>query len=321
LLPAFNEVVQLAIWVGLGILLTRRVSEHGRRLFTAPWRRAELVVGQALALGALTAMAIRVGLSIQCARGGCYTGSDLAIGGAPPHLGSRLISVWAGPASTLADLTGIDGKLIAAAMMLALLALAVAAIVVDRRSGRSADGNDHSSSGPAPPRPVEGICAGLILIACGTVMGASSTAVQEANLPWSSPWREAVVTWPGAALVVAGVLGVAIERLPRLKYAAALAGVAALILVGLGLSSAAENRATALVWQQSEVVANHIAMGHEFAEFSRGRSADLRRCSMFAKLDAFAAAGTMDPWQVERTRDALNSAAQQRYQTAFCTGG
>jgi hypothetical protein len=42
---------------------------------------------------------------------------------------------------------------------------------------------------------------------------------------------------------------------------------------------------------------------------------------MFAKLDAFAAAGTMDPWQVERTRDALNSAAQQRYQTAFCTGG
>ncbi|GAB1693948.1 hypothetical protein [Krasilnikovia sp. M28-CT-15] len=300
-LAAFNEIAYLALpLASIAVYVRARVvlGLSGRASLTGPAAR---LVGL-LWLGFLPVFVpVRLSIARICAEGGCYTGSDVALGaGAVRALPNRLLS-WLPPLQWQAAADGIRWSWLAGPVTV------VALLVLTLLAWRTAA--DLPRCAPVDRRQALGVglvaVAVLVLGAALAALGGEMQAIAAAGR-WGVGWRDSGLTAAG------GMLALLAGAVLLTRSGARALGAVLVVCVLAGAGSAAANRRylTDRVSSRAAIVNNAVA--HEVADFDRSAAGDARRCALRAEF-----AGT-DPRGVARFDAAVNQATAQMYGRPFC---
>jgi hypothetical protein len=249
-IAAFNELALLAVPLATAAVLLRNRVVLGRPLFA---QTRFLVLLWAGFLPVI--LPIRTIIYLRCADGGCYSGSDLALAGAPAALPARMLS-WLPPLMWDRAAHGIP-HVAAAVPLLALIALAVPAWRVGRGLRRLPALDRRQTYGLAS--------VSIVLLILAASIAALNADVQRFELGLG--WRDS-----GLTTVAGSILLLVFWR----RYlVVALAG-----LVLAGTFSAAANkdfrdRASHGPWPYL-----HDRIAQEVADFDPTPAGNARRCAL-----------------------------------------
>ncbi|NMO52564.1 hypothetical protein HH310_15350 [Actinoplanes sp. TBRC 11911] len=275
-LAAFNEIAYLALPLATVAVLIRfyvtRVS-LGWRFVTLLWAGFLPVF-----------VPIRVLIYRQCAHGGCYTGSDIAVGGAPATFPQRLVA-WLPPLQW--ERAGLHS-----AGIIVVLALAVLIVLAVRTPLGGPRGDRRQTLGL--------VLGAVTILLLGAALAALNADVQ--HMPWGQGWRESGLTAVAGALLLVA----AGRRFPRPALA---------VLVALAVCSVAANRDFRDASGGGRYPYLHDRIAQEVAGFDPTPDGDARRCALRA---AFIRNGA-DPAQVARLDLSLDRATRQLAGRRFCS--
>ncbi len=300
-LAAFNELAYLAVPLATAAVLLR-----GRVVLGLDWRDTVRGVGGRfvglLWLGFLPVFVpIRVLILQRCAGGGCYTGSDIALGGAAAALPNRLVS-WLPPLMWLRATGGGPPDLAAAIPALALLALAVLAWRAARQLPRLPVLDRRQALGLA------GVAAVLLVLA-GTIAALNADVQTLAAAgQWGQGWRDSGLTTVAGSLLV-----LALWR----RYVP----VALVVLLAMGVVSTAANKDFRDSSSGGRYPYLHDRIAQEIADFDATPAGDARRCVLRADFiqTSIANHGAVDQREVERFDVSVNRATRQLAGRPFCS--
>ena len=301
-LAAFNELAYLAVPLAtVAVLLRRRVvlGDGWRSAVRGPGGRFVAL----LWAGFLPVFVpVRVLIWQRCADGGCYTGSDIALGGAPAALPNRLVS-WLPPLMWPRATGGSFPHLAEAVPALALLALATLAWGAARRMPRPATLDRRQALGLA------GVALTLLVLA-GTLaaLNADVQALAAAGR-WGQGWRDSGLTTVAGSLLV-----LALWR--RVTV------VALVVLVLAGTVATAANQDYRELAGRGRFPYLHDRIAQEVADFDRTPAGDARRCALRADFITTSTAdhhGVLNQREVERFDVSLDRATRQVAGRRFCS--
>jgi hypothetical protein len=256
---------------------------------------------------------VRILLYQACRGGGCYGNSDLVLG---PGVGGALtnrLTAWLPPLQW--------GQALRGAGPLSTVVFGVAVVVLGLLAARvfvelpRLPGLDRR-------RAVRLAVAGGSVLLLGAVLGSvnpQTQALAEAGR-WGMGWRDSGLTAAGGALLVAGLLGLAVR--------AVVARAALVVLVLLGAGTTTVNQAYAVGGDRTPVAVLTGAIATEVAQFDPRPSGNTRRCALLDQFGAvfrrmpysrFAAAelpGTQSAEQ--RMAVTASMATEQMYGRPFC---
>lgn len=298
-LACFNEMAYLAVPLATVAVLARSLL-----VLRLPPRAVPRDAGTRLAallwLGFLPVfLPVRAVIHHLCAAGRCYSGSDMALPGAPAALPNRLVS-WLPP---LMWQQAADGHPSGAMPVVALAVLLVPAWLAARTLPRL----------PAPPgRHMLALAAtGATIVVLGGVVAALNDWVQaQAALGrWGFGWREGALAAAGGGLLVAALLSMAAGR----RRVAGAVVVAVLALTAAG--SAGANRAYRDASPVERFPYLHDRIAQELADFDPTPAGNARRCALRAD---FVVSSPGDGPRIERI---LDLSARQLAGRRFCDAG
>jgi hypothetical protein len=301
-LASFNEIAYLAL-----PFATAAVAIRHRAILRHRWGSiAASPVTGALAflwLGFLPVfVAVRLVIRAHCAAGGCYRGSDLAVGpGVVAAVPARMVA-WLPPlAWESATHDAHRSWLLGAVTVLALLVLGSLAWRAVRELAWLA---------PVGRREAYGLAgAAGVLLALGAILGSLNADVQHlvAQHRWGQGWRDTAVTAVagGIALtaVVQGWSG------PRRR-----AGLVIMLALVATVSTAANGSyRDQLATREPALLANRVA--GEMADFDHTAAGDARRCALRAEFRTIYADSA---FSLKRFDQSLDVAAEQHAGVRFC---
>ena len=291
-LAAFNEIAYLAVPLATAAVLIR-----ARIVLGQDWRAT--LRGPGMRFAALlwagflpVFVPVRTLIYQRCANGGCYTGSDIALGGAPAAFPQRLVA-WLPPLQW--QRAGLHSWGIFA--VLALIVLIVLAVRTPRGI-------------PADRRQALGLAAvALVILVLGAALSSLNADVQAmaARGLRGQGWRESGLTAvAGAMLLVA-----AGRRFPTPSLA---------VLVVAGMFSAAANKDFRDASAGDRYPYLHDRIAQEVAGFDPTPEGDARRCAL---RDAFIRSSIANhngvyAWELRRIDRSLDRATKQLSGRRFC---
>jgi hypothetical protein len=304
-LAAFNELAALALPLATAAVLLREwvvLDNPWRIVARSPGVRA----GALLWLGFLPVfLPVRAIIYSICAHGACYTGSDVALPGAPAALPNRL-TAWLPPLMWQRASDGTHLRLIGALPILGLAILALLAWRAARQLPRLATLDRRQSFGLAAVAAVA-----LVLGATLSALNSDLQTLARQGI-WGQGWRESGLTSAaGGVLVLA--LSVARDR----RWAAA----ALVPLVVAGSIGVAANKAVRDASSGGSYPYLHNRIAQEIADFDPTPAGDARRCvlrELFIKSSVANHHGVADQSELERIDVSLNRATQQLDGRRFC---
>jgi hypothetical protein len=320
-LAAFNEMAYLALPLAAVAVLVRGrwvLGLEGRDLLRSAGVRLTGLVW----LGFLPVFVpVRVMIAVHCADGGCYKGSDLAVGGqALGALPNRMVS-WLPPLMWQTATRSTDGAWLAGAVTLA------AAVILAVLAWRAWTDLPHltpvdRSQGFA----LAGVAFALLLL--GSALAALNVEVQGrvADGRWGEGWRDSAVTGVGGPLLVLGLVFALMRIRQRM-----LTGLLVVLLAATATVSTAANKAwqDATAHNKSAILNNAIA--HEVADFDRSGTGNARRCDLreqFRTMYQNGISNSKDTNEYPGQRSPLgrfdatvDTATRQLYGMRFCRGG
>ena len=293
-LAAFNELAYLAVPLATAAVLARAYLLREKP-------RARNVA--LLWLGFLPVFVpVRLIIHRRCAGGGCYVGSDIALGGAPAALPDRLVS-WLPPLMWQRATGGaLLPHLAAAIPALALVALAVLAWGTAKGLHRLPALDRRQALGLA------GVAAVLLVLAGALAsLNADVQRMAAAGLRGQG-WRDS-----GLATVAGSLLVLAFWR----RYVV----VALAVLVLAGAVSAAANKDFREASDGGRYPYLYDRIAQEVAGFDPTPAGDVRRCAL---RDAFIQTSIanhhgLDQREVERFDMSLDRATRQLAGRRFCS--
>ena len=300
-LAAFNELAYLAIPLATAAVLLR-----GRVVLGLGWRRTLRGSGgrfvALLWLGFLPVFVpVRVLIAQRCAGGGCYSGSDITLAGAPAALPNRLVS-WLPPLMWQRATGGGLPDLTAAVPVLALAVLAVLAWRAFRQLPQLSTLDRRQSLGLAALAAVL-----LVLAATLAALNAGVQAMAAGGL-WGQGWRESGLTTVAGALLV---LAVWRRFVPVLLV----------LLLAAGVVGAAANKDFRDAAGGGRYPYLHDRIALEIADFDRTPAGDARRCVLRAAFIQTSIVNHrgLDQWEVERFDVSVNRATRNLAGRPFCS--
>jgi hypothetical protein len=239
---------------------------------------------------------------VGCARGGCYAGSDIALGGAAGTLPNRLVS-WLPPLEWQRATGGDFPHLRAAVPAIALVVLALLAWRTLRGLRRRPVLDLRQALGLA------GVAAVLLVLA-GTLASLNADVqAAAAHGGWGLGWRDS-----GLTIVAGSVLVLALWR----RYVV----VALAVLVLAGAVSAAANGEFRDSSRGGRYPYLHDRIAQEVAGFDRTPAGDARRCALrdgFIQTSTANHHGVVDTREVERFDMSLDRATKLLAGRRFCS--
>ncbi|HEY0530654.1 MAG TPA: hypothetical protein VGD29_03555 [Actinoplanes sp.] len=301
-LASFNELAALALpLTTVAVVVRERVVLGGNG-----WKRPGFNAAVLLWLGFLPVfLPVRAIIYSICAHGVCYTGSDVALPGAPAALPNRLVA-WLPPLMWHRAADGTHLRLVGVLPALALLALAVLAWRATRQLPRLATLDRRQSFGLAA-------VAGVALV-LGAVLSALNSDLQQLARQgiWGQGWRESGLTGAAGGILVAALVA------GRCRTWAAATLVP---LVVAGTIAVAANKAVHDGSSAGSYPYLHDRIAQEIADFDRTPAGDARRCALralFIKTSIANHHGSLDQPELERIDVSLNRATQQLDGRRFC---
>ena len=302
-LAAFNEMAYLAVPLATAAVLLR-----GRVVLGQGWR--ETLRGPAVRLTALlwlgflpVFLPVRAIIYRQCAHGGCYVGSDVALPGAAAALPNRLVS-WLPPLMWQRAGDGILPRLGTALPVLALLVLAVLAWRAARALPRLSILDRRQALGLAA-------VAAVALVLGGTLAALNADVQAFARLgQWGQGWRDSGLTTAAGGILL--LVPAAVRR--------GSAAVALVPLVAAGAVAVAANQGFRDASAAGGYPYLHDRIAQEVADFDPTPAGDARRCALreqFVKTSIANHHGVDAP-ELERFDVSLNSATQRLHGRRFC---
>jgi hypothetical protein len=301
-LASFNEIAYLALpfaTVAVGIRQRTVLRHRWRSIAAGPAARALAL----LWLGFLPVfVAVRLVIRAHCAAGGCYRGSDLAVGpGVVAAVPARMVA-WLPPLAWQAATRGAHRPwLLGAVTVLALIVLGALAWRAVR---------DLPLLTPVGRRDAYGLAAAAgVLVALGAVLGSLNVDVQHlvGQHRWGQGWRDTAVT------AVAGTIALSALLLGRSGPRSRAGLVVALALAATVSTAANKSYRDQLAVREPALLANRIA--GEMADFDRTPAGDARRCALrgeFRTLYAHSA------FSLQRFDESLDVASEQQAGMPFC---
>jgi hypothetical protein len=296
-LASFNEMAYLALPLGtVAVLVRRRFVLRGGT--AGPAVRVLLL----LWLGFLPVFGtVRLVIRGYCAAGGCYRGSDLAVGAGTVQAVPVRMVAWLPPlmwrsATQDAHRPWLTGGIAVVALVALGWLVAHAARDLPRLT-------------PVTRRQAYGLATiAFAAEVLGATLGALNADVQAlvARHRWGQGWRDTAITAAAGALLLTAVLHGLIRR--RL--------VVVLVVLGLVATvSTAANKSyrDQLATQAPFLLANRVAA--EMADFDRTPAGDARRCVLRAEFRTLYAGSA---FSLRRFDQSLDVAAEQRAGVRFC---
>ena len=294
-LAAFNEVAYLAVPLAtVAVLLRARVVAGGPGV-----RFAALLWAGFLPVF----VPVRVLIHRACADGGCYAGSDIALGGAAGALPNRLVS-WLPPLMWPRATGGGPVDVAAVVPILALLLLAVLAWRAARQA-RSLPTLDRTQVSA-----LAGVAVTALLLGC--VLAALNADVQRfaAQGLWGQGWRDSGLAAAAGALLVCGVAATRRAFVPPL--------LAVLVLAGAMSAGANKDFRDDSAGGRYPYLHDRIAL--EVADFDRTAAGNARRCALRADFirTSIANHDGVDAPELERFDVSLDRATRRLAGRPFC---
>jgi hypothetical protein len=300
-LAAFNELAYLAVPLATAVVVLR-----GRVVLGESWRDTLRGPGgwfAGLLWGGFLPVFVPVRVLIwqRCAGGGCYTGSDIALSGAPAALPNRLVS-WLPPLMWQRAAGGSFPDVTQAVPALAFVTLAVLAWRAARVLPRPATMDRRQALG------LGGVALALLVLA-GTLaaLNADVQALAAAGR-WGQGWRDSGLTTVAGSLLVL----VLWRRVTVVLLA---------VLVLAGTVTVAANKDFRDASAAGEFPYLHDRIALEVADFDPTPAGDARRCAL---RDAFISTSTANHQgirnirEVERFDVSVNRATRQLAGRPFC---
>jgi hypothetical protein len=297
-LASVNEIAYLALPLAtVAVVVRRRVVRRAGG--SGPAGRALFL----LWLGFLPVFgAVRLIIRGYCAAGGCYRGSDLALGPGAAEAVPVRMAAWLPPLMWRAATQGAHRPWLAGAVTV------VALLVLGRLVWRAA--RDLPRLTPVSRRQAYGVAAvAFAALLLGAALGALNADVQAlvTRHRWGQGWRDTAITAAAGAVLVTAILHAVARR--RL--------VAVLVVLGLlAAVSTAANKSyrDQLATRQPALLANRVA--EEMADFDRTPAGDARRCLLRTEFRALYAGSA---FSLRRFDESLDVAAEQQAGVRFCT--
>jgi hypothetical protein len=296
-LAAFNELAYIAVPLATAAVLLRG------RVVLGDGRRPAVRFAVLLWVGFLPVFVpVRLLIRQRCAGGGCYVGSDIALGAAPATLPNRLVS-WLPPLMWPRATGGGLPDLAGAVPALALVALAVLAWFALRGLRRLPVFDRRQALGLAGVAAVLLVLAGSLAALNGDVQAMAAAGF------WGQGWRDS-----GLTTVAGSVLLLAWWR--RFVVVA----LAALVLAGAVSAAANRDFRDASGGGRYPYLYDRIAQ--EVAGFDRTAAGDVRRCALrdaFIQTSTANHHGVVDRREVERFDMSLDRATRHLTGRRFCS--
>ena len=303
-LAAFNELACLAVPLASAAVLLRCRVVLGLR-WRATLRSSAARFAGLLWVGFLPVFVpVRLIIYDRCARGGCYSGSAVALPGAAAALPNRLVS-WLPPLMWQRAADSAPPRLASALPLLALLVLAVLAWRAALQSPRLATLDRRQALGLA--------VAASVAVLLGGAMAALNADVQDfARLGrWGQGWRDSGLTTAAGGMLLLCPLAV------RRRWAA----VALVPLVAAGAVSAAANQGFHDGTSAGGFPYLHDRIAQEVADFDLTPAGDARRCALREQFTKTSIANHhgVDAPELERFDVSLNRATERLHGRRFCS--
>jgi hypothetical protein len=298
-LAAFNEMAYLALPAATVAVVARGSIVFGRTPRAVLRGAGGQFVGL-LWLGFLPVFVpVRVIISLKCAAGGCYTGSELAPAGAPGALPNRLVS-WLPPLMWRVATSHRSLHLVGPLGLLALLLLGVLAWRAHADLPRLAEVTRRQALALA-------VVAGTILL-LGATLAALNAEVQAfaKSGQWGQGWRDSALTTVGGSLLLLSAL-----RLRRRGLR-----VLVLLLAAVATVSAVANQSYHQDTARGSYPYLHDRIAQEIADFDRTPAGDRRRCALRAQFIANGATAA----EIARFDRSVDHGTVQLADRPFCTG-
>jgi hypothetical protein len=302
-LASFNELAALALPLTTVAVVVRERMVLGHALR----RRSSVNAAILLWLGFLPVFVpVRAIIYSMCAHGACYTGSDVALPGAPAALPNRLVA-WLPPLMWHRAADGTHLRLIGVLPALALLALALLAWRAARQLPGLATLDRRQSFGLA-------VVAGAALL-LGAVLSALNSDLQALARQgiWGQGWRESGLTGAAGGILVAALVA------GRCRSWAAATLVP---LVVAGTIAVAANKGVHDGSSAGSYPYLHDRIAQEIADFDATAAGDARRCelrALFVRTSIANHHGRVDPAELERIDVSLNRATDRLDGRRFCS--
>jgi hypothetical protein len=253
-IAAFNELAVLAVPLATAAVLIRNRVVLGRPPLRGPSAKFLML----LWAGFLPVFGpVRVIVYLRCADGGCYTGSDLALSGAPAGLPGRMVS-WLPPLMWEQAAHGFP-RVAAAIPLLALIALGALAwrTVAGLRRLPALDARQAYGIG----------AVALVLLVLGSSIAALNAAVQ--RFEPGLGWRDSGLTTAAGSILLLVFW--------RRYLVLALAGLVLAGAVSTAANKDFRDRASHGPWPYL-----HDRIAQEVADFDPTPAGDARRCVLRA---------------------------------------
>jgi hypothetical protein len=301
-LAAFNEIAYLAPPFATAAVAIRHRAVLGERWRTIASGPAARTLGL-LWLGFVPVFAtVRLVIRAHCAAGGCYRGSDLAVGpGVVAAVPARMVA-WLPPLAWRSATEGAHRLWVPGAVtVLALLVLGALAWRAVR---------DLPRLTPVGRREAYGLAgAAGVLLALAATLGSLNADVQNlvAHHRWGQGWRDSAVTAVAGGIALTAVaLGWSGPR----RHAAL---VMVLALAATVSTAANKSYRDQLAVREPALLANRVA--GEMADFDRTAAGDARRCALRAEFRTLHADSA---FSLQRFDQSLDVAARQQANVRFC---
>ncbi|AEV88174.1 hypothetical protein ACWT_7164 [Actinoplanes sp. SE50] len=306
-LAAFNEMAWLAL-----PLATVVVPIRARLILGRSWRDTLTGAGARftglLWAGFLpVAVPVRLIIAARCAAGRCYSGSDVALPGAPGALPNRL-TAWIPPLMWQRASEGPYGHTLGPALLLALLAM----LPLVWKLRRELPGHPA-----ADRRQVLALAAtALAVLVPAAAMGALNEQMQHLAAAgwWGLGWRDSALAGAGGALLT--VAPIATLRQHRARLAAVL------LLAVVAAAGASANRDYRAGTASEKPAFVHDRVAQEIVDFDRSAAGDARRCELRRQFRDSLPPGrrTGYPPELRRFDQAVDEATRELAGRRFCTG-
>ena len=299
-IAAFNEMACLAV-----PLAAVAVAMRGRVAFGTPWRAMVSDPGSRFAallwVGFLPVIIpVRAVIGANCADGGCYEGSDVALPGAAATVPNRLVS-WLPPLMWRWAATGPEEWLTGALPVVVVVVLLLPAWRLLRAVPRLST-PDHRQA-----FALAGVAAAALCLAAA--MASLNIWMQRhaARGHYGVGWRDSALATVGGSTLVLALLA-ALPK-PRLFARGGL-----VVLVVLAAISTTANRAYRGIDATGPFPYLHNRIAEELADFDPSAAGDARRCVMRAQLLSTVAAASE-----HRIDQIFDAAAHQVGGRRFCS--
>jgi hypothetical protein len=301
-LASFNEIAYLALPLATVAVLVRRrilLREAVAEVPPRPGVRALLL----LWAGFLPVfVAVRLIIRGYCSAGGCYRGSDLAVGpDAAAAVPVRMVA-WLPPLMWRTATEGAHRPWLIGAVTV------VAALLLGTLAWRAA--RDLPGLTPVTRRQAYAVAAvAATALLLGATLGALNADVQTmvARHRWGQGWRDTAITAAAGAVLLTALLHAVLGR-------RVIAVLVLFTVVATGSAAADKSYRDQLATGAPALLANRVAQ--EMADFDRTPAGDARRCALRAE---FRTRYLASAFSLKRFDQSLDMAAGQRAGVRFCS--